>query len=807
MQTRTKRLLLALALLLVGALAGAGLYVKARLNASIAPTDGEQVLSGLHSPVQITFDSLGLPQIWAETELDAVRTIGWLHAAQRTFQTDLTRRLATGRLSELLGPTTLEMDKWQRRVGHTQLAKQWTDSLSAGARSLLEAYCQGINERIMTAPALPFEYWLLSAGFAPMTVEEVIVILSFQTWFSDALQNNDEFFKDLHEKLTEEQIAELVSAYPHYAPATVQPQLGIENEYVGTEDSNPFRKALALSVIEAGPAAFGMTLASNGWVVGPQKSASGRAMLASDPHLMLERLPAPWYYLSVHIQETNTHASGVTMPGLPFIIMGHNRTASWAFTVGGIDVTDYYSEQLHPDTDSLVRGPDGWEHLSLEVHEIPVADDTPRVYQVWRSSRGPLIERDTIARSAYSVHWAGYDLPLDQAAEAGLQLLTVRDFGSFRRIVTTLGALDAHWMYADSSGTIGYQLGTPIALRTEPFSNGPLEGWNPNHHWAGFVPLQQTPHEVNPERGWIASANNCPAHPDSMTLHGNFAVDRIRRISHLLDSSEQTTPSDMHQFQMDLVDLGLLDWRDEVARLLLVRGDTARAALVAAWDGRVTADSRVVALITNFMYYLESALFEDELGELCHRIKRPWLEAVYADSASSFFDNTRTPDIVETREDIARIAAGRAALRTPDTTWSALHRFRMDHPMARVPVIGSLLGLSWGPTGWKGSPGCLNASFFRRNSDSSFVSIVGPSWRFVIDFANIDSAAMVIPAGNSGNPMSPFFMNLQQGWVEGAMWTVPTSEEVVRERSIGTVRLIPADSANAATDTTHATAN
>ncbi|MBD3331543.1 hypothetical protein GF356_01730 [candidate division GN15 bacterium] len=798
MQTRTKRLLLALSLLLVGALAGGGLYVKARLNASVAPTDGEYELLSLKAPVEITFDARGLPQIWAETEVDAVRAIGWLHAAYRPFQTDLTRRLATGRLSEMLGPTTLEMDRWQRRVGHTRLAQQWTDSLSGRARVLFEAYCEGVNGRVSSARALPFEYWLLSAGFVSLTLEDVMAMLSFQTWFSDALQNNDEFFKDLHERLSEEQIAQLVTTpYSDYSPATVDPELEIENEFVQNEDPNPFRRALASAVVDAGVAAFAMTTASNGWVVGPSKSASGSAMLAADPHLMLERLPAPWYYLSVHIKETNTHASGVTMPGLPFIIMGHNRAAAWSFTVGGIDVTDYFGEELHPEHDTLCRGPEGWEQLTHEVHEIPVADDTPRVYHVWRSPRGPLVDRDTTARTAYSVHWAGYDLPLHKTAEAGLELLRASDFDTFREIVTGLGALDAHWMYADSSGNIGYQLGSPIAIRPEWFDNGPLQAWNLDHYWQGFVSLEQTPHELNPERGWIASANNCPVHPDSMTLYGNFAVDRIRRISHLLDSSTQLTPEDMHRFQMDLVDLGLLDWKKEAARLLYAQGDSVRARLVQSWDGVADADSRVVGLLWNFMYYLEEAMFADEIGGLCHSLKRHWLEAVYADSESPFWDNTATPEVIETKVDIARVAMGKAASRTPDTAWSALHTFRIDHPMARVPVIGGLLDLTWGPVGWRGTPGCLNASFFRRRSDSSFVSVVAPSWRFVADFAEIDSAAMILPAGNSGNPMSPYFMNFQEDWVAGDRWTVPTDESTVRGRAIGTVKLQPVDSAAA----------
>jgi penicillin amidase len=794
MQTRTKRLLLALALLVLGVLAGAGLYVKARLNASIAPIEGKRVLSTLEAPVEITFDSIGLPHIWAHNQSDAMRAIGWLHAAFRPFQTDLTRRVATGRLSELLGPTTLSMDKWQRRIGHTRLAAQWTDSLSDHARSMLEAYCDGVNQRIATARALPFEYWLLSAGFAPLTVEDVMATLSFQTWFSDALQNNDDFFKDLHERLTDEQISELVSSYPDYAPTTVKPRLGIDNELACQKDANPIRRAVARAVMACGPAAFGMTTASNAWVVAPGKSASGQATLASDPHLLLERLPAPWYYLSVHIRQTDTHASGVTMPGLPFIIMGHNRTAAWAFTVGGIDVTDYYREELHPESDSLCRAADGWDLLQREIHPIPVAGDTPHVYELWRSPRGPLIERDTTLRTAYSVHWAGYDLPLNKVMESGLQLASVGDFGSFRKIVTSLGALDAHWMYADSAGNIGYQLGTPIPVRTQRFTNGPLDGWNSEHRWRGFVPLEQTPHEANPERGWIASANNCPVHPDSMVLHGNFAADRIRRISRLLDSTDRLSAEDMNRIQMDLIDMGLFDWRDEAARLLLAVGDTTRSELVAAWDGHTGGENRVVALLTNFLYYLEAGIFEDELGELHHGIKRSWLQAVYADSASSFFDDTRTPDVVETREDIALAAMTKAASHTPDAPWSQLHVFRMDHPMAAVPVIGRLLDLSWGPVGWEGSPGSLNASFFRRVNDSSFVSLVGPSWRFVIDFAAVDSAAMVMPAGNSGNPVSPYYMNFQQDWIQGNMWTVPTSQQAVRARSASILHLVPSDS-------------
>ena len=817
MKPATRRALKGLLFAVTGLMVGFVIAGYVLLQRSLPVTDGAVTLDGLQDEVTVTFDSLGIPQIWAHNETDALFALGYQHTADRMFQMDLIRRLSQGRLSEMLGSVTLETDKQQRMIGHARLAQKAVDNLSDHNRRRLQAYADGVNAYHESCRSLPFEFRLLPIDFEPWTVYDCLTILSFQTWFSDALHNHDSFYFDLTKKLSPGRAHELLPEYPGWAPATVPEEAhagasssvtdeqtlfaGTNRATVPTEaglltvvasdvsTSSSFQRAVAATLLAGEWPSPRTSGGSNGWVVAPHRCSSGRAMLAADPHLEISRLPQYWYAVGLHVEQPSFGVLGITIPGLPFVIMGHNGAAAWSFTVGGVDESDYFEEKLDPDDSLRVLAPDGYELLEIIVDTVYVSDAPPVELLIRLSRHGPIVMEK--GGELFSLKWAGYDVDFDVAVASGFALHRATSFDTFRGIVTGFGALNANYLYADSAGNIGYQLSTPLPVRNGGDGRFVRQGWSAEDDWQGYYPLSETPHARNPSRGWLASCNNLSSRTHN--LPGVYAADRILRITELLESTEIATPQLMSTWQLDRRDNYFLRWKTPLVDALDSIGETQQAELVRDWDGSTTVDSKITPLMVLFLKLLKQYAFQDELGDLQSVVSRLTLDRLYHDNDSTWFDDVTTNDKVETRDDIAQQAAREAVATIGGKSWGEMHTLTMRHPMAAVPVLSGLLGLQRGHWSWGGTHGTLNKSYYRARNDTTYECLVAPSWRFVIDFADVDAATMVLPAGNSGNPMSSHFFDFNEMWRNGERWTVPFSRDKVLERAVSTLTMQPSD--------------
>lgn len=764
-----------------------GIYSYIYLKRSVPQKSGSLFFPQLQDSVEITFDKMGIPQVWAESEKDGYFALGYLHAADRLFQMDITRHVAQGRLSELFGKRVLDFDRVQRKVGHHRIAEEHIRFLTDSSRTRLQAYSKGVNAYVKSCEVLPFEYALLRKDFKPWTVFDVLCILNFQTWFSDFLQNPDQTYLKMVEQVGAQRVAELIKGYPDWAPKTV-PQ-----EPAPLSLKGRFQNHMAENFLNSGPFPFLMTTSSNSWVVRPERSKSGAAILASDPHLEISRLPQFWYAAGLHIRETGLNVLGISTPGLPFMVMGHNGKAAWAFTVGGIDVTEYYLEKIHPEDSTRYKTPQGWQRF-IEFEEVIEVDGSKNdTVVVKMSHHGPvLVENDSLG-TIYSFHWAGFDMPLEQAVEAGFRLPKTDNFPDFRRTVTRFGALDANWTYADAQGNIGYQLGTPIPIRPEKLGVLPAPGWEEGYEWLGYRPLEETPHSYNPARGWLATCNNKQDQANiDYELQGYFAADRILRITELLRSGQMFSAEDMQRYQMDLVDKYLLHWKDKLVPLLQKYDHPDAAQKLSRWNGETGADSWETAFLKLFRYHFKHLTLDDDLNKKTERINRVLIEALFDEGDAFWFDDKSTEDITERKEEIIRKSIDTALTVTNGKRWGDFNRLTMKHPLAVVPLLGDILRLKQGPWDWHGTAGTLNSAFVKEDTvKGGFKTIVGPSWRFVIDFADVNSATMVLPAGNSGNPISPHFMDFLALWKSGKHWTVPFDYNAVKTRAVSILRLYP----------------
>ncbi|MCH7879301.1 MAG: penicillin acylase family protein [candidate division Zixibacteria bacterium] len=826
MKAKAKKILLVLLTLFVSVFAGAALYVHLSLQDSLPITEGTITLDGPRRPIEITFDSLGIPQIWAETFHDAYFGLGYQHAADRMFQLDLARRVSQGRLSEILGEATLGIDIRQRTVGHNRLARAALDNLSDSTRALLEAYSSGINAYLESGSAPTFEFMLLQTEFEKWTVYDCLTLFSFQTWFSDAIQNRDDFFIKVAEQLGEQKARTLLLPYPDWAPYTVPrkhslgaaesiaPTIGAASSSdrtlsrqigegagktartlnIASENiSETFRRAVSEKLLANDGWGFALSVASNGWALAPKKSSNGKALLAGDPHLDVTRLPQFWYAVGMHSAEDSFDAFGVTAPGLPFIAMGHNRTAAWTFTAAGIDLTDYFKERINADDSLQYQSPQGWRDFEVVPETIYIAGlDSALIEQVRLTGNGPITLTSDSANLAYSLRWAGAEMDLAGALENSLALMRVTDFSSFRKIVTGLGALDANWIYADSAGNIGFQLGSPIPIRPDNSENLALDGWKENQSWRGYHKLDETPWALNPEQGWLANCNNKQDQPNlAYDLSGAYFADRILRVAEYLSAVATFSLDDMRALQLERRDNYFLRWAAELPPMLSGIGENEWAGALENWDGSAGTDSRETALIAEFLLQLKLLTFSDELGDQTGRLKRLWVDQIYHSSDTFWFDDITTENVVETRGETAGKALRKAVDAIGGKTWGDIHSLRMAHAMSIVPLLSGYLGLERGPWRQGGTGGTVNASYYRDIKSADYRTLAAPSWRMLIDMAEPGKALVCLPAGNSGNPLSEHFFDFNPLWRDGRYWEVSLDSSTTYTKAASVLKLLP----------------
>jgi penicillin amidase len=745
------------------------------LNASLPEYEGTLYLSELEAPVTVSFDALGIPQVWAQKENDMWFVLGWLHAQERLFQMEMTRRIASGRLAEMFGSEVISIDQLQRKFGHRRMAERALLQLDQRIEQKLSAYTNGINAWIDHTTILPFEFLLLNVEIEPWIPLDCIAVYSFQTWYSDYIQNNDALYSAMERQFGPDKAKELDAEYPLWAPTTVS--MGF----------NPFINQ------------DGIANASNGWVIAPQKSASGAAVLASDPHLDIYRLPQFWFAVGLHCQESDLNVFGVTTPALPYFAYGHNGRAAWAFTAGGVDVTDEYIEQLHPEDPFRYRTPDGWQKMDRITEEIYIKDeDYPQQIEIESTRHGPVIRRNDSLHYAHALHWAGFDVSLVTAMSNGFKALNTSDFEAFRSVVTQFGALNANWIYADKNGVIGYQLGTPIPIRNYTKNQFVLPGWDKQYDWDGYHPLENTPWQANPQNGWLATCNNKPAVDQiDYVLYGNFAPDRILRISELLESKNNLNRSDLKNFQSDFKSSYLLRWSESGAQILESLDEFEEAESVRNWSGEFAGDSHPAILIKCYLFYLKILTFNDELHEMRQELENPHvfrdivMEKVYFKNLEHWFDDIGTTDSVETRETISREAMRMALAEVKDKSLGDLQFLTQGHPFSQNAVLDFLFDLSRGPFSRAGTNSTLNATTARKNPDGGFDVLVGPSMRLIIDFSDLNQTTVVFPAGQSGHPLSDHFFDFYELWSTDAEWTVPFERELVINQAESELRFIP----------------
>lgn len=756
---------------------------------------GAALLGVLDDSVRIVYDGRGVPHIFAHSIPDAMRALGYVEARDRLFQLDVETRATAGRLTELLGPRALPLDRHMRRLGLARAAERVyaeEDSLSEG-RKLSEAFAQGVDAWIdhLGPRGLPLEYHLLDARplrWKPVYSAYLLMRMGYTLTYSRA---------DLLHLEAEARVGRAAAdaLYPVDAPIQepIQPGPGpyprVDSSALpppGPPDTAVAHLAGALSLTLGGteplhsaltPAPLGSgVVGSNNWAVSPGRTAAGDALLAGDPHLTLT-LPSIWYEVQL-VVPGQLDAYGVTIPGVPGIVIGFNRDIAWSFTNTGADVLDFYREHVDNASHPSRYEVDGdWRPLDrrIEVYRgrsgQVLATDT-----LYSTFRGPLLRTPF---GDLSMRWTVLDAPYTGGLWIALPRATsVRGFFDAG---TVFAAPAQNMVVADRQGHIGIRSTGWFPIRPgNGRGNVIRDGSTTASDWTGRWPVDRYPQGLDPRQGYLASANQQPIDPrvDSTYLGQDWLAPwRAMDINALLRADSAVTPDAMRRFQTSPLSSRANMFVPALLAAAARRqqpGDTAlaaAAAILAHWDRRYTPDNRAAVLFDLAMREVQHRTWDELRGGPGPTLPPPSeavLARLLADSASIWWDDRATPT-VEHRDDILAAslrAAYDSAVHDYGPPGDAWRWSRFEH--ANIYHLLGLPALSDLNVSVQGGPGTLNPIAGRGTH--------GPSWRMVVQLGPQVRAWGVLPGGEAGNPASPFYDDRVAEWAAGRLDPIPFVE-------------------------------
>jgi penicillin amidase len=775
--------------------------------------DGNINLPGLQKDVIVERDHWGVPHIRASSVEDMVEAQGYVVAQDRLWQMDLLRRVARGQLSEILGSATVNIDKQFRTLGFGRAAERDWGLVDPTTRSLFEAYARGVNRFIeQHSDELPIEFTLLKYKPLPWTPTDTLVISGYMyetltdTWEEeiDRAKVTDKVGTDRarelfsadaamdHYVVGDPNVSNDGSQRSHLDPdsdddddddddmepdGVLKANAAVPNgasRSMHSESSADLTTALANSVvgyIRDSQAEIRHSLGSNNWVVSGDHTATGKPLLANDTHLELS-IPPIWY--EIHLTAPGWNVKGFTLPGAPFVVIGHNDHIAWGFTNNGADVQDLYIETFNPANADEYSVNKKWVKAETIDEVIKVKDRPDEHLPIVITRHGPIMRREN--GKAYALRWTATE-------PTGLSnvynwLGKAQNWDEFRSVIKKVWGPAQNAVYADTQGNIGYVMSARVPIRKKGRGEVPVPGDTDDYEWTGYIPFEQLPQALNPDSGLIATANARVVGPS----YKPYLTDRweepyrTARIYDLLLDKHDLRPSDMLKVQTDTYSyphVFLADQLIAAAKTVTPQDDRTKKLIegLKDWNGIADADSSEVTFLVRFRRTALNLLLEPYLGADTN---------LYRWRATTFLQKTLTerpskwlPSKYKSYDDllvaaadstVAKLAEESKSARIEDWQWKNFNALDMLHPIGRDGVLKKLLSISGKPQ--SGTNYSVRAATPRH----------GPAMRFVANTADWDQSILLIPAGQSGQPGSSHYADQFEYWYEGRPIYAPFSD-------------------------------
>jgi penicillin G amidase len=786
-------------------LAATFLILRHLVTKSFPTVDGQLTLKGLEQPVTVLRDKFGVPHIFAANEHDLFFAQGYVHAQDRLWQMDVARRAGEGRLSEIFGSETLQFDKMLRTIGFKEIAESLEQNLHPESREILQAYADGVNAYINSHRGkYPIEFDMLNYEPEQWKPVHSLMISRLMAWELNVSWYVDLTLGELVRKLGIEKAQELFPTYPENAPIIVPKGLlpkHLPSHLIGLIDlDRDFRRFFGTSGIHIG---------SNAWAVAPEKSVSGKAMIANDPHLGLS-LPSKWY--EIHLKGGRFDVAGVSLPGTPLVVIGNNDSVAWGMTSVMADDADFYIEQQDSTDTTKYFFKGKSEDYGMRTDTIKVKDSPDVVIHVRSTIHGPVVNDinptgDITQENPVTLRWTGQDVS-DEIYSIFL-IDKSRNWEEFKQGVKEFTVPGQNFVYADAEGNIGFYPGVRLPIRPEQNPTLPQPGWTGESEWKGFVPFNQLPSLYDPPDHFIATANNKTTDNSYPYFISNLwePPSRIERIDELLQARDKLSVEDFEHIQMDYYSY----FAKDMIPFILHAYDSVpppdsdiQTALsyFRNWNYQCTKDDVPTTLFHVFLTHLLKDTYEDDMGDSLFEKYiffasipyRNILELMHNPN-SDIFDDVRTPTI-EHRDDIIRKSMDETIEDLRNTLggeikswqWGRLHTLTLRHPFGSRRPLNVIFNI--GPFSVGGSGTTVNNGEYRLTDP--YAMTLGPSMRRIVDFSDLDNALSVLPSGESGQVLSAHYSDQTSLWLNGAYHTMPLDSMRVLMITKNHLKLLPA---------------
>ena len=763
---------------IVGGLVAFALIAVIALNLFLSyskPTiSGEVVVSILDGDVTVVRDDEGVPHIDANSDADLYRAQGYVQAQDRLFQMDLSRRQASGMLSEVVGEAAIPTDKFFRTFSLRHAAENSWKNYDAESKQILQWFAEGVNafiDEVKGTNKLSFEFKLLGYEPEPWTPIDSLTIGKFMAYDLGGNWNLQAFRHWALQNYTEEELDELIFNYPKDAESIIEANLKNPVQVAGTFDSNLL------------PNEFN---GSNNWVVSGSKTASGLPLLADDPHLGLSS-PSIWYQM--HLTSPTQNVSGVIFAGIPGIILGHNDYIAWGVTNVNPDVQDLYIETVNPDNPYEFKYDGEWYTAEVRKEPIKVKGGEVVDFEVITTKHGPVISEvimgDEEATAVFSMQWTALEPTRELQAVVGFN--TSKNWAEFEKALEDFNAPAQNFVFADKEGNIAYKANGNVPIRKKGTAAFPVPGDSSEYGWEGYIPYDELPIVVNPEQGYIATANNEVVGEEYPYHLSNIWAQpyRFQRIVELLEDKDELTVQDMKNIQMDAKNLYAQKYLpDLVSTLQKTTGDDYKKALtiLSEWDYFDTTEQAAPLIFHHLMMELQKRLFKDEMPEDIYKLMSgksqildEMLTNAYDGKSVVWIEKQGGLDAFVTNsfKAIMEHLTDEYGKNVSKWQWGDYHQLTFDHPIGGAnKYVGMLLNAKKVPV--NGSKITVMAAGFNQEGNVNH----GASWRFVADLSDLSKAEHIVGPGQSGHVKSEWYGNQIEDWAKGYYHTTNIDGDV-----------------------------
>ena len=766
--------------------------------------DGTIHLSGLQGEVTVGRDNWGIPHVRAGSVEDAVEAQGYVVAQDRLWQMDILRRASRGELSEILGNATLKIDKDFRNLNFGRAADGDLQDMNPEARRLLEAYARGVNLFIQQhQDTLPMEFTLLKYKPQPWKASDSLVITGYMyRTLTDTRQREidraivtakvgTELAKDLYNEASsmdhfvvgDPNVKEKANPGSDEDDDDDDDQMDPEDvlkaglapgslqNAMAEPDLTAFFAAQVKQWLDGSQHDIRGTLGSNNWVVNGEHTASGKPLLANDTHLELT-IPPIWY--EIHMTAPGWNVKGITLPGAPLVIIGHNDRIAWGFTNNGADVLDLYIETFNPENPDEYRVNGKWQKADVYDETIHVKGEPDVHERLVVTRHGPVLWNE--GETSYAVKWTA--LEPGGLANSYNWLGRAKNWKQFRELMKMVWGPAQNAVYADVEGNIGYIMAARVPIRKKGRGEVPVPGDTDAYEWTGYIPLEQLPQSYNPESGLIVTANARVTGPD----YKPYLTDRweepyrTARIYDLLHDKHDLRPEDMLKVETDTYSYPHVFIGEQLvaaAKIAPPKDPRAQKLIQQAkdWNGIAEGNSSVVSFLDAALYETLDLILEPQLGKdtkLYSWRKIAFLQRILTDRPTRWLpaDYKNYDELLSAAGDgaVKRLEKETHSSNPDDWAWKRLNYLDMMHPIGREGILRKLLS----KTGESQSGTLFSPRAASRHH--------GPSERFVANLADWDESILLLPAGESGQPGSEHYTDQFSYWLNGKAIYEPFSD-------------------------------